>query len=57
VFPSWATTKAERDCYDTEQDRYLPFFNRNGDDIFSDSTRELGNPVKDACEAMMKAKK
>ncbi len=32
-------------------------FNRNGDDIFSDSTRELGNAVKDACEAMTKAKK
>jgi len=32
-------------------------FNHNGDDIFSDSTRELGNAVKDACEAMTKAKK
>jgi hypothetical protein len=32
-------------------------FNRNGDDIFSDSTRELGNAVKDACVAMTKAKK
>jgi hypothetical protein len=32
-------------------------FNRNGDDIFSDSTRELGNAVKDACEAMTKSKK
>jgi len=32
-------------------------FNRNGDDIFSDSTRELGNAVKDACGAMTKAKK
>lgn len=32
-------------------------FNRSGDDIFSDSTRELGNAVKDACVAMTKAKK
>jgi len=32
-------------------------FNRNGDDIFSDSTRELGNAVKDACAAMTKSKK
>ncbi len=32
-------------------------FSRNGDDIFSDSTRELGNAVKDACAAMMKSKK
>jgi hypothetical protein len=32
-------------------------FNRNGDDIFSDSTRELGNAVKDACAAIAKAKK
>jgi hypothetical protein len=32
-------------------------FNRNGDDIFSDSTRELGNAVKDACVAMTKDKK
>jgi hypothetical protein len=35
----------------------IAIFNRNGDDIFSDSTRELGNAVKDACEAMTKAKK
>jgi hypothetical protein len=32
-------------------------FNRNGDDIFSDSTRELGNAVKDACQAMLKSHK
>jgi hypothetical protein len=35
----------------------IAVFNHNGDDIFSDSTRELGNAVKDACEAMTKAKK
>jgi hypothetical protein len=35
----------------------IAIFNRNGDDIFSDSTRELGNAVKDACDAMTKAKK
>jgi hypothetical protein len=29
-------------------------FNRDGDAIFSDSTRELGNSVKDACEAIRK---
>jgi hypothetical protein len=28
-------------------------FNRDGDDIFADSTRELGNAVKDACQAML----
>jgi hypothetical protein len=32
-------------------------FNRDGDDIFSISTRELGNSVKDACQAMMTSKK
>ena len=32
-------------------------FNRDGDDIFSASTRELGNSVKDACQAMLTAKK
>jgi hypothetical protein len=32
-------------------------FNRDGDDIFSASTRELGNSVKDACAAMLSAKK
>ena len=29
-------------------------FNRDGDVIFSDSTRELGNSVKDACAAITK---
>src|SRR5579872_7371131 len=28
-------------------------FNRNGDDIFSGSTRELGNSVKDACRTIL----
>lgn len=28
-------------------------FNRDGDVIFSDSTRELGNSVKDACKAIL----
>lgn len=32
-------------------------FNRDGDDVFSDSTRELGNSVKDACAAMLNSKK
>lgn len=32
-------------------------FNHDGDDIFSASTRELGNSVKDACHAMVGAKK
>jgi hypothetical protein len=32
-------------------------FNRDGDDIFSDSTRELGSSVKDACQAMLNSKK
>ena len=35
----------------------IAVFNHSGDDIFSGSTRELGNAVKDACEAMTKAKK
>jgi hypothetical protein len=35
----------------------IAIFNHSGDDIFSDSTRELGNAVKDACAAMTKAKK
>jgi len=29
-------------------------FNRDGDAVFSDSTRELGNSVKDACAAIQK---
>ncbi len=28
-------------------------FNRDGDAIFTDSTRELGNSVKDACKAIL----
>jgi hypothetical protein len=32
----------------------IAVFNRDGDAIFSDSTRELGNSVKDACEAIRK---
>lgn len=35
----------------------IAVFNHNGDDIFSDSTRELGNAVKDACVAMTSSKK
>jgi hypothetical protein len=35
----------------------IAVFTRGGDDIFSNSTRELGNAVKDACVVMMKAKK
>jgi hypothetical protein len=35
----------------------IAVFNRDGDDIYSDSTRELGNAVKDACNAMVKAGK
>jgi hypothetical protein len=35
----------------------IAVFNHNGDDIFSDSTRELGNAIKDACVAMTKSKK
>jgi hypothetical protein len=31
----------------------IAVFNSDGDDIYSDSTRELGNAVKDACKAMM----
>ncbi len=30
----------------------IAVFNHLGDDIFSDSTRELGNAIKDACHAM-----
>lgn len=35
----------------------IAVFNRDGDVIFSNSTRELGNAVKDACAAIAKAKK
>jgi hypothetical protein len=40
-----------------ERRNKLAVFNRDGDDIFSVSTRELGNSVKDACDAMLKTKK
>jgi hypothetical protein len=33
----------------------IAVFNRDGDDIFSDSTRELGSAVKDACQAMLRS--
>lgn len=33
----------------------IAVFNSDGDDIYSDSTRELGNAVKDACTAMLKS--
>jgi PEGA domain len=33
----------------------IAVFNRDGDAIFSDSTRELGNSVKDACQAIISA--
>lgn len=33
----------------------IAVFNRDGDVIFSDSTRELGNSVKDACQAILSA--
>jgi hypothetical protein len=32
----------------------IAVFNRDGDAVFSDSTRELGNAVKDACIAIRK---
>jgi hypothetical protein len=35
----------------------IAVFNRDGDDIFSNSTRALGNAVKDACAAMLNSKK
>jgi hypothetical protein len=35
----------------------IAVFNRDGDDIFSNSTRELGNAAKDGCEVMKKAKR
>lgn len=33
----------------------IAVFDRNGDDIFSDSTRSLGNAVKDACQVILNA--
>jgi hypothetical protein len=35
----------------------IAVFNKDGDDIFSNSTRELGNSVKDACAAMLSARR
>lgn len=35
----------------------IAVFNRDGDDIFSASTRELGNSVKDACQVMLSSKR
>jgi hypothetical protein len=35
----------------------IAVFNRDSDDIFSNSTRALGNAVKDACQAMLNGKK
>ncbi len=35
----------------------IAVFNKDGDDIFSNSTVELGNAVKDACQAMLNGKK
>ncbi|SRR6266436_2407255 len=35
----------------------IAVFDRDGDDIFSNSTRELGNAVKDAFQAMLKSRK
>jgi hypothetical protein len=38
----------------TERDNKVAVFNREGDSIFSASTRSLGNAVKDACAAILK---
>jgi hypothetical protein len=35
----------------------IAVFNKDGDDILSRSTRSLGNSVKDACEAILAAKR
>jgi hypothetical protein len=35
----------------------IAVFNKDGDDIYSNSTRELGNSVKDACAAMLSARR
>src|SRR5258708_6006912 len=34
------------------KDNKVALFNKDGDAIFSKSTRELGNAIKDACEAI-----
>jgi hypothetical protein len=38
----------------TSRDNKIAVFNKNGDLIFSNSTRILGNAVKDACQAIEK---
>jgi hypothetical protein len=38
------------------RDNKIAVFNRDGNAIFSDSTRSLGNAVKDACAAIEKKK-
>jgi hypothetical protein len=38
------------------KDNKIAVFNRDGDAIFSDSTRSLGNAVKDACAAIEKSR-
>lgn len=35
----------------------IAVFNHDGDDIFSNSTRELGSAVKDACQAMLNSRR
>ena len=35
-----------------QRDNKVVVFNREGDSIYSGSTRSLGNSVKDACEAI-----
>jgi hypothetical protein len=35
----------------------IAVFNHDGDDIFSNSTRELGSAVKDACKAMLNSRR
>lgn len=37
----------------TKRDNKIAVFNRDGDSIFSASTRSLGNAVKDACAAIL----
>ena len=40
----------------SRKDNKIVVFNRDGDAIFSDSTRSLGNAVKDACVAIKRNK-
>ena len=39
------------------KDNKVVVFNRDGDSIYSGSTRSLGNSVKDACEAIASSRK